>query len=433
MKYKKIIGWTILLAISFLPILPWYFFRPETDLSSYANFTHAIGQLTGLIGMTMFALTFMLSTRMRFIEDLFGGLDKVYVVHKILGATSLILILFHPIFLVLKYVPSNMELAAKYLLPFDALAVDLGIIALLVMIILIFVSFYFKIRYQIWKFSHEFLGLAFILALLHIILVRGIVSRDYIFEGYYAYVIIVGIIGLSGFIYGLIIKRRLNQYEYKVDNVILKNDIYDITMSPESNPMKYKSGQFIFLKFYSKKLTKEPHPFSIASSSSNPKVRVVVKNLGDYTSRLSELKKGDKVMVEGPYGRFNYARNHADQVWIAGGIGITPFIGMAEDLKGKKNKNQITLFYSVRQKDDFIALEQFRAIEKSTDTFKIVPWATSEHGRLTIENIIKETGKLKNKEFYLCGPKEFKNSLTNALIQQGASKSKIYSEEFEFK
>lgn len=432
MKHKKTIGFTILLAISFLPIIPWYFLGPK-NLSGYANLTHSIGQLTGLIGMTMFALTFILSTRMRFIENMFDGLDKVYVVHKILGATSLILILFHPLFLVLKYVPSNMELAAKYLLPFDALAVDLGILALLLMIILIFISFYFRIRYQIWKFSHEFLGLAFIFALLHIILVRGFVSRDYIFQGYYVYVIIVGIIGLSGFIYSLIIKRRLNRHEYKVYDVALKNDVYDITMSPVSHTMKYKSGQFIFLRFYSKKLSKEPHPFSIASSSNNPKVRVVVKNLGDYTSRLNEVKKGDKVLIEGPYGRFNYARNHADQVWVAGGIGITPFIGMAEDLKGKKNKNQITLFYSVRQKEDFVALEEFRAIQKSTDTFKIIPWVTSEQGRLTTENLMKEAGKLKNKEFYLCGPKEFKNALTNALIQQGVSKSKIYSEEFEFK
>jgi len=327
-----------------------------------------------------------------------------------------------------------MELAATYLSPFHAFAVDLGIIALLTMIFLIFFTFYFQIRYQRWKLSHKFLGVAFIFALLHIVLVRGVASRDNIFEGYYIYVAVVGIIGLFGFIYSLIIKRNLNRFSYKVESLTTRNnEVYDITMTPVSKQLTYKSGQFIFLKFYNKHLSRESHPFSIASSSNNPKIRVVVKNLGDYTKNLNELKKGDKVIIEGPYGRFNYKRNNTDQDWIAGGIGITPFIGMAEDLKDKKNKNKIILFYSVRQKEDLVGLESFKEIENQNNTFKIIPWASNDQGRLTIENITKEVGKLKNKEYYLCGPEQFKDAITQGLIEQGVKKDNIYSEDFGFK
>ncbi len=438
MDFNKKMGWTILLLISFSPIIPWYLSGDTArNLTNYADITHAIGQLAGLIGMTMFALTFLLSTRIRFIEDLFGGLDKVYIVHGVLGGSALILILFHPIFLLLKFLPMQVATAAQYLLPGGELSVDLGIYALLGMILLIVMTLYWRMKYHQWKFSHKFLGAVFILAVFHVFLIKNSIARDNIFEGYFIFTTIVSAIGLCGFFYSLLLKDRLKKRAiYRIDSINrLKGDVHDITMSPQYKPLEYKSGQFVFVRFYNERLGKESHPFSIASKSDNPQLRIVIKNLGDYTSRLNELSVGDQVSIEGPYGRFNYKRHDTDQIWIAAGIGVTPFIGMAEDLLGKKMLSKIDMYYSVSRKEDLISFDALKNVEKKTSgRFKLIPWITSERGsRLSIDDIRKSSSSFYGKEVCICGPVSFKNSIKEALINSGVPKSKIFEEEFGFR
>lgn len=432
MNIKKLVGWLAIILISFSPVFLLIFLGPSL-IYSYSDITHKLGQITALIGITMFAITFILATRLKFIEDIFGGLDKVYVVHCIVGATALMMILFHPILLVLKFIPSNLKLAAEYLLPNAYWSVNFGIIALLGMIGLIYLTFYSKIKYHQWKISHEFLGAVFIFAVLHMFLVRGTASRDYIFSGYYLYASIVSLIGLASFFYSLFLKNRIKkQAIYKIKNIEKKKNVNEITLSPLGKPIQYKSGQFIFIRFYNEKLSNEAHPFSIASKSNNPEIKIMVKNLGDFTGNLHQLNVGDRVGIEGPYGRFNFHTNktNPNQIWVAGGIGITPFIGMVEDLKpGQK----VDLYYSVKSEDEFMSLDFLKSIEAKNKNFRLFPWITSKNGYLTLKNIQENSGKLADKEFCLCGPNALKEALKNDLIKLGISNDKIHSEEFSFR
>ena len=101
MKGKTIFGWTLIICLCFTPSFLWYYLgEGASELSDYGSITHSLGEVAGLIAMTMFALTFVLSMRLKFIENMFNGLDKVYIAHGILGGSGLVLILFHPIFLV---------------------------------------------------------------------------------------------------------------------------------------------------------------------------------------------------------------------------------------------------------------------------------------------------------------------------------------------
>jgi predicted ferric reductase len=431
MKYNRFLAWLIIVILAVVPVVLLFVLGPEKNLSTFSEVTQNLGQMAGLIGVTLFALTFILSMRIKFIEDAFGGLDKVYVAHGILGGVALGLILLHPLLLVLKFIPADFYKAAKYLLPSSYWSVNFGIIAFLSLIGLVYVTLYTKIKYHNWKFSHKFLGLVFIFAVLHIFLVRGSASRDFIFNGYYIFATVVSIIGLSGFFYTLFIKNSvLHEAFYIIESINAKNEVYEITLVPEGKPLAYKSGQFIFVRFYNQKLSREAHPFSVASKSNERKLKIVIKNLGDFTSGLKYVSAGEKVSIEGPYGRFSFSKNKINQVWLAGGLGITPFLGMAEDMK--KDQRKIYLIYSVKKHEEFISYGNLKEMEKENKNFKFFPWVSNEKGFLSVSDISKIVGDLKNKEFYICGPSGFKSSIIKQLIKSNVKRERINEESFNF-
>ena len=431
-------GTLIIVVLSLIPVFLLFQYGPSRDMTSYSEITHRLGQIAALVGVTLFALTFVLSTRFRFIENLFGGLDKVYMAHGIMGSIALVLLLFHPILLVLKFLPANFNLAAVYLLPGSYWSVNFGIIALFGLATLVGVTLYSRMKYQKWKFTHEFLGTVFIIAMLHIFLVRNQAARDYIFNGYYLFAGIVAGIGIIAFAYSLILRKRIAEHRtYRVKNIQTLGTVFGITFSPERDALKYNSGQFVFLRFFSKKISSEPHPFSIASKSDDPELKVYIKKLGDFTSELVNLKVGDKAIIEGPYGRFSYKNDNPkldrlDQVWVAGGIGITPFIGMAQDLE-KLMKNKITLYYAVNVEDELLELDLFKSIEKSNNNFQIIPWIKDKNGYLDAKIIREHSGSLKTKEFYICGPPGMKSALAKGLMDSGVKKNRIIMEDFSFR
>ncbi len=418
--------------LSLLPIVPWYFLGPVRSYAfNYENITHFLGQIAGLVGMAMLALTFVLSTRLRPIEKLMGGLDKNYIVHRIFGSIAFMLVLLHPILLALKYIPYNMRFAAEFLLPGSSLAINSGIIALAGMIILLVITFYINIKYNYWKLSHKFLGLFFIFAVFHIFLVRQEVARDYIFHGYYIYVGIVSAIGIIAFLYTLFFKST-NIAVYKIISIKKHSGKFvDLEMAPLKKHLNYKAGQFAFFRFHNKSLSKEYHPFSIASPSNSQNIRIIAKKLGDFTNRMDALNIGDKVSVEGPYGEFIVKDRSDDLVWIAGGIGITPFIGMAKDIFRQKHKGTVSLYYSARTPEDFVALDELKPIERMQKVkFRLSPWPSDLKGNMSLKNIKPLSKKSK---VYLCGPDAFKKYFLHQLAKFGMPKENIFEEDFALK
>src|SRR5476651_1983158 len=106
----------------------------------------SIGQVAGIVGLTLFAFNLLLSTRIKLFEDLFGGLNKVFIAHHIIGGVALIALLIHPIFLALRLIPSSMHDAALLLIPtFGNLPVAYGIVALIGMIALLIITYFFSL------------------------------------------------------------------------------------------------------------------------------------------------------------------------------------------------------------------------------------------------------------------------------------------------
>jgi predicted ferric reductase len=204
-------------------------------------------------------------------------------------------------------------------------------------------------------------------------------------------------------------------------------------MKPVGERMSYKPGQFIFIRFAKSgtKLSKEWHPFSISSGDKDGLLQVSVKGLGDYTNSLMQIKNGAVAKIEGAYGRFSYNNfKNMNQIWVAGGIGITPFISMAKSLPDSGYK--IDLYYSVKTVSELIDWEKlYGAAMVSNNNFRVMPYMgdrTREH--LTADFIEKNSGSLHGKDIFICGPPPMMQSLRKQFKTKGVPGARIHSEEF---
>ena len=119
------------------------------------------------------------------------------------------------------------------------------------------------------------------------------------------------------------------------------------------------------------------HPFTISSAPHEDVVRVTVKALGDYTSRLQELiEPGMPAVIGGPHGRFSHWKGTDRQVWIAGGVGVAPFLSWLRALDGHQLPHRVDFFYSADGEAPFA--DEIRAI---ADRHEVAARASDRHGR----------------------------------------------------
>ncbi len=424
------IGWAILLSIALFPVLLWSLMAPLSGrFAEFDTTMTSLGQITGLAGMALFAFTMILSSRLIFLEKIFVGLDKLYRVHKIAGSVAFILILFHPILLALRYVPFSVESAANFLLPGNSPANNLGIASLVLMFLLFASMLFAKMRYQTWKSMHKFIGIPFFLAGLHSFIVYSDITNNSLLR---YYMLSLSALGLAAYVYRSVLGAFLvKKFDYLVDNVReLSESIVEISMIPLNEGIRHVPGQFIFVGFQNGGVSSEPHPFSISSAPSERVLQISVKSLGDYTSQLKHLRKGALARIEGPYGKFSFNDcANKNQIWIAGGIGITPLLSMARSLENGFN---VDLYYCAKNRDDAVFLDELVSIAENKANFRVINYCSDKSGRITAEVVEKLSGTLSGKDIFLCGPPAMMRALKKDFINLGVDKIRIHNEEFQF-
>lgn len=427
---RRNLGWIVTLTLSLIPVFIWLRIRPLTERFAdfYFIFT-SLGQIAGLVGMAMFSVNLLLSSRTKDLDDLFGGINKAYVAHHILGGTAFILLMIHPLLLASAFIPKSISRAAFMLIPGTDWAINFGITALLSMMTLLILTFFIKLPYQIWKFSHKFLGLAFFFGGIHAFFITSDISSDPWLRIYM--LILIGL-GMANYIYRTLLGKYLvPRLTYRVSEIkILNDDTVEIDLVPVKRQLHFVPGQFVFVSFdHTPGVSAETHPFSVSSAPNDGTLSLSIKYLGDWTRKLPHLKLGTQVYIEGAYGKFSYAfYQNPRQVWIAGGIGVTPFVSMAKSLV--RPDHEIDLYYSVSQPLEAVYLTDLTSITQTLKGFRVYLWVTKEKGRLTAETVQKNSGDLKDKDIFICGPLPMMRSLKLQFRRLGLPITRLHTEEF---
>lgn len=430
MGFKPKLGWILILVISFIPILLWSISLPfDSRYADFYSILTSFGQITGLVGLCMYSISIFLSARFKFVEDYFGGMSKVYISHHLLGGISFILIMIHPLFLAFAFLPNSLSSVASYLIPSDNWMINLGIVSLLLTMSLLVITFFVNLPYEFWRLTHKFLGLSLFIGVIHSFFVSSDISRDPLLKGYMFLVMLLGIIPY--FYRTLLFRFFVKRNDYRIAEVDFPSDnVIEILMTPDTENISYMPGQFIFVSFEDKNLSKEIHPFSVTSIPTDKYLAFASKIEGDYTKKLMNLTLDGKAKIEGGFGRFSYFFGiKKEQIWIGGGIGITPFVSMARSLV-ENNSYSISLYYTVKDEAEAVFLKRLLEIEKLNVGLKVIPWYSKTNGRLSASEIYKLDVNALTKDIFVCGPPAMMKSIVEQFAKLGINKSRIHSEEF---
>lgn len=431
----------LLPALALLPLTLWGIFALPAVLAAATGFwdwRKALIVLSGILALWWMSAGMLLAARPAWLEAKAGGLDRLYRLHKQLGIGAGLLVLAHWL---LEWAPKKLAKLGWLARPgggprgprpppdfWIGLAHEVGEWAGYILLGLVLVALLRRIPYRFFRWAHKAFGLVFLAGAFHgLMLLPGTFWQQPL--GWLtALLAAAGIAPALLSLAGRIGRRR--RHPARIETLRAHPDgILEVVCRPAAGWPGHLSGQFVLADFGHR--GEGAHPFTIASAwdAERGTLTLAIKALGDYTRQLKDcLRPGQPLDLEGPYGGFIFAGDGA-QVWIAGGVGITPFLARLDELarKGASPHATIDFFHSTRgggfpaNLDELCAAAGVRLHRRSSDregTFDPAEIAASLTAGASV---------------WFCGPAAWGEELAARLGAAGLPPPAFHREAFEFR
>lgn len=403
--------------------------------------------LTGVLSLGYMCIAVLLAARFKWVETIVNGLDKGYAIHKKLGIGALLSLIGHWAIIKSAHWLVQAELIARPHrgghpaiegINWHSIAVLVGDISFKLFIVFSVFSLVQAISYKKFKFTHKLGGVLVLAGVFHAMLLLDWTVASLPTNVAITLLSFVGIWCSCLSLFGKI--GQSNQSQGIVTDIEKYNDSNDIPSVVRvsldiDSALTYKEGQFAYLNFHD---GEAPHPFSILNyDKSSNHIEFGIKALGDYTNELvKKLEIGQRVTVEGSYGRFQIS--DADhQVWVGAGIGIIPFISRLYWLKSQATNQRhhyqkIDLFYCVNSKKEAFFEKEMMAILSDLSFVKLHVLDANNNQLLDGQKIVKEMNG-NTYEVSFCGPNNFGKQLEKCLIHLGFPAQRFQKEIFKMR
>ncbi|QIB64550.1 ferredoxin reductase family protein [Kineobactrum salinum] len=405
---------------------------PAGTFDTAGGVLNALGRLTGIGGLGLLLVTAIVSFRIPGFDRLFGGLTTLWHIHHLMGAISFLLLLAHPLLLALAASQVSLATAVAVLYP-SGVAVGLGWGALLLMMVFLAPSFSFfgAPHYQRWKSLHKLSGVAALLALAHTFMLARTTAEPW---STLIWLVLAGA-AIAALSYGLVFARRAAQHRYTVTGVARPaNNVVELSLEPVGKALRYQAGQFVYLTPYDSKLQagyREEHPYTLSSAPGESGLRIAIKDLGDASRAIGAIAHGSEVRIMGPYGAFFPVHNRDSELWVAGGIGITPFLGRARELAVRGEAVDMHLIYCVQDEARALFGDELRRFSSRIPGFSLTMHYFYKHGPLAGDFVRDHCSDCAQRQVYACGPGPLNGLVRQIALAAGVPRHHFHSEEFD--
>lgn len=406
-----------------------------------------VGQLVGAVSVLLLSTALVLISSLPWVEEWFDGIDRAAIWHRRMAIIGLLLLAAH--------IPlSSSPIDSRWGGQLGAIGAW-GLVAMALWAILPRwqsvvprplrggikmlkdAPVIREVRrvfggYDRWRQLHRLTGVFVAAAFFHGLLDGSPFPKSPVLRWSY---VVIGGVGLAFYLYRELLSRFFRSlHDYEVHEVRVVGDgVVEISLRPLGRPVDFVPGQFA-LVYIEAKDGWHRHPFTIASAPTEEVLRVTVKALGDYTSRLQDLlEPGMPAVVGGPHGRFNHAKGTSDQVWIAGGVGVAPFLSWMRALDEHPPPGRVDLYYAFSGGPAPFA-DELAAAAEGRESVRTHLVDSQVDGRLTVARLLEDTGvEPAQLSVFLCGPEAMLREFQDGLRAAGVRSRNIHREFFDWR
>lgn len=436
-------------AFALILTLLWFVSTPgDSWAGGFWRVRNALVLYTGLMAIGLMSTAVILAARPVQFERLLGGMDKFYRLHKWLGVGGALFAIAHWLAETLPRAmvrrgwitrPSRPpvgdagSMSAAGFDPFTDLhdvAAEVAGLAYLLLLVLVVLALWRKFPYRHFFRVHRLLAPVYLVLVFHSAILLG--------PEYWRSPIgpAMGILMAGGSIAAAIsIFHRIGRARQAVGSIEMleryeDNAVLDVVVRLTTAWPGHRAGQFAFVNFGG---MEGAHPFTIASAwHRDGRLAFSIKGLGDYTRSLPEhLFPGQSVTIEGPYGRFDFRGARERQIWIGGGIGITPFIAGLQQLIDEGRKGPVDLFYSTRAPSEPFIRNIRELAHRAGVGFHLT--VEQRDGFLTFDLVETTVPEWKEADIWFCGPVRFADAIRVPAMRRGLPPSQFHQELFEMR
>ena len=409
------------------------------NLDPKDQFPYNLGRCFALLAFTVIFLQVVLAARLKWVERPFG-LNLTFPFHRRMGVFAGILLLLHPLLMIAG--GGGLELALD-----GDWYIWVGKLTLALLLVHVGISVWRRqlgLSFETWRRWHDILAPAIIiLAFTHSWVAS--ISESILFMKVLWVMFLTAALALFAYHRGYT-PWRLRQAPYQVIGVSQEaKDVWTVSFAPPAGQARFAfvPGQFQFVRFLaSQGLPAEEHHFTISSSPALAGSHTsTIKASGDFTSQIAQVKPGDPVAIQAPFGRFSHVfyPEEQDLIFIAGGIGITPLMSNLRHLRDTGARRRVLLLYSNRGEADIVFREELdRMAGAEAPQVEVVHILTrpdgnwpGESGRLDRDKLRRLCGdRLGSSVFLLCCPPPMIQGLVASLRELGVPMSRISYEYF---
>ncbi|MEO8013758.1 MAG: ferric reductase-like transmembrane domain-containing protein [Polaromonas sp.] len=444
MKRIKLTFWALLAMCSAVWLLADTLLPATLDFFSLRS---VFIQFTGVLGIGAMSAAMWLAARPKWLEPRLDGLDKMYRLHKWLGIAALVLAVTHWLWAqgakwmvgwgwlvrparVPRVQGEGLGPVEQFLRSQRGLAESLGEWAFYAAVVLIALALIKRFPYRQFVKLHQWLAVVYLVLVFHsVVLMKfsywtqpiGAVMALLMAGG-----VVAALLALSGRIgAGRRTRGTIESLTYYPELRVLETAI-----KLQDGWRGHEAGQFAFV---TSDRREGAHPYTIASAwTGDGRIVFITKALGDHTSRLQQrLKTGDEVNVEGPYGCFTFTDQHPRQIWVGGGIGITPFVARLKALANTPGHQVIDLFHTTADYEQ-AAIDKLEADARAANV-RLHLLVNKRDGRLDAARIRTAVPEWQSASVWFCGPGAFGQALRRDFMADGLAPDDFHQELFEMR